>query len=295
MESETLKVVIHVASSISKHYLEGMNKEQLLQVLSQLGVKVEGNKVKRKDLQIAITASAKEDFVSYLKEQLIPDLKESGSKETAKDFETLVAFIKGASFFGGFKKDDFVEYLEGTLIPDLEEMGSEATAKDFQEGITLIAASVVTADDFDDAEHKDAPGTKPAMKDMKRLQDIKAKSGGSNDKALQLCRQMAGAIGDSEKALRRARAAKAVFPGALGQKMYKIFMEPWADKAAATAGSKLPLSAIPKDYPVQPLKPGQKAKDPVTCGDCGLSWDDAIPTGMTPAPSARCPFEAFHK
>lgn len=51
---------------------------------------------------------------------------------------------------------------------------------------------------------------------------------------------------------------------------------------------------IPKDFPVQPVKPGQKAKDPVTCGDCGLTWDDAITTSMTPAPSARCPFEAFH-
>lgn len=51
---------------------------------------------------------------------------------------------------------------------------------------------------------------------------------------------------------------------------------------------------IPADFPVQPLKPNQKAEDRVTCGHCGLSWDDAIITSMTPAPSARCPFEAFH-
>ncbi len=31
-----------------------------------------------------------------------------------------------------------------------------------------------------------------------------------------------------------------------------------------------------------------------TDGNCGLSWDDSIITGMTPTPSARCPFEAFH-
>lgn len=48
---------------------------------------------------------------------------------------------------------------------------------------------------------------------------------------------------------------------------------------------------IPKDYPVQPATEG---RDLVTCGNCELSWDDSIVTGMTPAPSARCPFEPFH-
>ena len=32
-----------------------------------------------------------------------------------------------------------------------------------------------------------------------------------------------------------------------------------------------------------------------TDGACGLSWDDSIVTSMTPAPSARCPFEWFHQ
>ena len=35
--------------------------------------------------------------------------------------------------------------------------------------------------------------------------------------------------------------------------------------------------------------------DIATDGACGLSWDDSIITGMTPAPSARCPFEKFHE
>jgi hypothetical protein len=52
---------------------------------------------------------------------------------------------------------------------------------------------------------------------------------------------------------------------------------------------------IPDDFPVRPLGPGDKAKDKVTCGYCGLSWDDAIPTSWTPTPAARCPFEYFHK
>jgi hypothetical protein len=34
------------------------------------------------------------------------------------------------------------------------------------------------------------------------------------------------------------------------------------------------VEPIPKDYVVQPLKPGQPAKELATCGHCGLSWDD---------------------
>ena len=52
---------------------------------------------------------------------------------------------------------------------------------------------------------------------------------------------------------------------------------------------------IPKNYPVKPLKEGQAAKDKCTCGTCGLSWDDAIVTSITPTPSGRCPFEHFHQ
>lgn len=74
---------------------------------------------------------------------------------------------------------------------------------------------------------------------------------------------------------------------------------------------------IPDDFPVRPvntddLQPGiahryngegcgkcggpvcVMPRDPVTCGHCHLTWDDAIPTQWTPAPSARCPFEYFH-
>ena len=51
---------------------------------------------------------------------------------------------------------------------------------------------------------------------------------------------------------------------------------------------------IPEDFEVQPLKDGEEAEDRATCGTCGLSWDDAIPTSLTPAPSGRCPFEYFH-
>lgn len=52
---------------------------------------------------------------------------------------------------------------------------------------------------------------------------------------------------------------------------------------------------IPSDYEVQPIDPNDPtATSPATCGACGLSWDDGKVTSMTPTPSARCPFEAFH-
>lgn len=34
--------------------------------------------------------------------------------------------------------------------------------------------------------------------------------------------------------------------------------------------------------------------DVATCGACGRSWDDAVSSALTPAPSARCPFEYDH-
>lgn len=33
---------------------------------------------------------------------------------------------------------------------------------------------------------------------------------------------------------------------------------------------------------------------PTTCGTCGRTWDDGRTTSVTPAPSARCPFEHWH-
>lgn len=54
------------------------------------------------------------------------------------------------------------------------------------------------------------------------------------------------------------------------------------------------MKRIPKDWPVQPLKPRESATDKATCGTCGRSWDDGKVTNMTPAPAARCPFEYYH-
>lgn len=61
--------------------------------------------------------------------------------------------------------------------------------------------------------------------------------------------------------------------------------------------TRLKRSDIPKDFEVQPLTPeeAKQAKDPATCGTCGLTWDDGKSTTWTPTPSGRCPFEYFHK
>jgi hypothetical protein len=55
------------------------------------------------------------------------------------------------------------------------------------------------------------------------------------------------------------------------------------------------MITIPDDFPVRPLQGHENANDRATCNVCHLSWDDSIATQYTPAPSARCPFEAFHK
>lgn len=65
-------------------------------------------------------------------------------------------------------------------------------------------------------------------------------------------------------------------------------------EASIKSASMLEPEDIPADFPVKPLQDGQSAKDKVTCGTCGLSWDDAISTSWTPAPGGRCPFEYFH-
>lgn len=71
----------------------------------------------------------------------------------------------------------------------------------------------------------DTDGDEPGEKDIARMQDLKTKAGDDTDKILQLAGNMARAITyGSEKATRRAAAAKQVFPGAFGKKLAKLFM-----------------------------------------------------------------------
>ncbi len=56
---------------------------------------------------------------------------------------------------------------------------------------------------------------------------------------------------------------------------------------------------IPADFPVRPWTYGDLPAGPTPARfsydpTCGYYWDDTIATAYTPAPSGRCPFEAFH-
>lgn len=48
------------------------------------------------------------DFIEFLEETLIPDLKESGRHATAEDFETAVFFMKGETVWD----EDLNEYMD---------------------------------------------------------------------------------------------------------------------------------------------------------------------------------------
>lgn len=75
-----------------------------------------------------------------------------------------------------------------------------------------------------DRPDKDIPGVKPGLKDIKRMEDIVAKSGGDPDEITKLVTLMANAIHDPEKSQRRAAAARKVFGSKLGREMAEIFL-----------------------------------------------------------------------
>ena len=90
-----------------------------------------------------VSSTAKGDYIEYLTDTLIPDLHESGSTETAKDFEVLLHVIKTGALPEGADDtwesvDDFAAYLKQTLIPDLKDSGRTATADDFDEGLKYM-------------------------------------------------------------------------------------------------------------------------------------------------------------
>jgi len=48
------------------------------------------------------------------------------------------------------------------------------------------------------------------------------------------------------------------------------------------------------DFQVGAKRPEGTVADWCQCGTCERWWDDSLITSMTPAPSARCPFEYDH-
>lgn len=70
--------------------------------------------------------------------------------------------------------------------------------------------------------------------------------------------------------------------------------------AAADAARQLIRDAGPGLTPVPGAtsiydEDGAEVVDIVTCESCGRSWNDAAISSVTPAPSARCPFEYEHE
>lgn len=84
------------------------------------------------------------NYLEFLKDTLIPDLKEAGKEATAKDFGYIVHVIEKGKLpaevkeYGWETVSDFIGYLEDTLIPDLKEAGQKATAGSFEEGIGFM-------------------------------------------------------------------------------------------------------------------------------------------------------------
>lgn len=78
-----------------------------------------------------------------------------------------------------------------------------------------------------------------------------------------------------------------------------------AGRRAITAGVVVESAVVPEEvrqpevtltHPItQDEYPAPPGADIVTCWTCHRSWDDSLPTSLTPAPSARCPFEYEHE
>ena len=93
----------------------------------------------RRNRPTILTTGGKVAFIGYLRDTLIPDLREAGMKGTAKDFVTAVKFMRKLSK----RAPSFVEYLEETLIPDLKKAGYVETAKDFETAADYITLTFV--------------------------------------------------------------------------------------------------------------------------------------------------------
>ncbi len=85
----------------------------------------------------------------------------------------------------------------------------------------------------------DVKGQEPAEKDIQRIKDLKDKAKGDEAKMLKLAQNMANTLGVSpdsvDKAVRRAKACEMVYPGPLGKKLAKVFMDIAVNQKAAAS------------------------------------------------------------
>tara|TARA_B100000131_G_C17634774_1_gene417502 strand:+ start:144 stop:359 length:216 start_codon:yes stop_codon:yes gene_type:complete len=63
----------------------------------------------------------REEFIWFLENTLIPDLKESGRHATAEDFETAVFFMKGETVYDKVLCSHVLEYPDVRIFERSEE------------------------------------------------------------------------------------------------------------------------------------------------------------------------------
>ena len=198
----------------------------------------EGSQAKMAGNRIAVDKATMDYFVAYFKEygaMLTRPLafKKSAKKVAQEDVQAQSAFEwsqSGDGFVGIYKGltffvinnpdtgkldmyDDDQEHIG--QAPDLEQAGIFLKEQ--------VDAGRLAGFDYQ-AGYGDATGKfEAAEKDIKRMEDMRDKADGDEQKILQLAFNMARAINKEDKASRRADAAEKVFGGSLGIQVAKIF------------------------------------------------------------------------
>ena len=198
----------------------------------------EGSQAKMAGNRIAVDKATMDYFVAYFKEygaMLTRPLafKKSAKKVAQEDVQAQSAFEwsqSGDGFVGIYKGltffvinnpdtgkldmyDDDQEHI--VQAPDLEQAGIFLKEQ--------VDAGRLAGFDYQ-AGYGDATGKfEAAEKDIKRMEDMRDKADGDEQKILQLAFNMARAINKEDKASRRADAAEKVFGGSLGIQVAKIF------------------------------------------------------------------------
>ena len=99
-----------------------------------------------------------------------------------------------------------------------------------------------------EAKYGDVKGQEPADKDIQRMKDLETKAKGDEAKMLKLAQNMANTLGVSpdsvDKAIRRAKAAEIVYPGPIGKKIAKIFMDIAVEQKSAANLGKVKLEVV---------------------------------------------------
>lgn len=92
-----------------------------------------GKKLTEKRPTPKMLTSGEEDFIDFLENTLIPDLKESGYELTAESFEEGIEYLSQVMKGKATKHvATYIYWLKDTLIPDLRTSGMTLTADDFQ-------------------------------------------------------------------------------------------------------------------------------------------------------------------